>query len=257
MTDRPFSAGVVYFSAADAVASGGGHPSEKSAAMHRIGPRIVALLILAILTIPLFYFGASYVNDPDLCEGDVLEERECRHCDGTGKDEQLAYDMPGMGDRCVFCRGGGTVRVILPGPNRPSRVHGAIFDEAAQESFFDGGLGGDPLSPLGGPRTGGRLLMPLTGGIPGAAVTITPQYGGEPIALVTNQHGRFLAKVPPGSYTVTVTAGGFYEEERELEVPILTEPIWLEFANLIEPPESAAHEQSLYGLEVRVPMERR
>ncbi len=217
--------------------------------MPRIGPRIVTFLVLLLLTIPAVYYGTTYLNNPDLCPGDELVERSCRNCGGGGKDPQFAEDYPGMGDRCMFCRGKGTVRVILPGPLRPSRVHGAIFDMDAQSS--------DPFGMGGGPRMGSRVLMPLAGGIPRASVILTSEGVGEPILLTTNSKGRFLAKVPQGVYTVTTTAPGFYDEERELEVPVLTEPIWLEFATLLEEPQSMAHEQTLYGIELRVPMERR
>lgn len=72
---------------------------------------------------------------------------------------------------------------------------------------------------------------------------------GEPIESETDSGGRFTRRLSPGSYTVEVSAPGYRVIEGEIVVEPLSEPIWLEKANIIRPPDSDAEARSRWGLE--------
>lgn len=133
----------------------------------------VAFLILVPVTMYLVYD----LRTPDLCEGDTLEVRDCKWCDGSGKWSQEEGPQP-MGDRCPSCGGTGKVRVIIPGDKRPTRIRGAVVDAATVDPWATYDSVRPRLGPPGpaahyGGRSGTR--------IGGAKVTFTREPG--PIEL--------------------------------------------------------------------------
>lgn len=214
--------------------------------MYKLAHRYVVVAIAALIVLPLSYFGIHFVRTPETYAGDAIETRECRQCGGTGKDEQLAEDYPEVGDRCPFCRGDGKVDVIIPGAHRPSRIRGAVLDEATTNSFDTYQSvrpGPTPFNP------GSGSFDRPAGSVAGAKVVFRHE-SGELIEAESNPYGLFSLLLPPGDYQVTIIAPGFDKLEDELEVPVLTEPIWLEEAKLVCEPGSFAEAQSMNGIEI-------
>ncbi|MFN0060735.1 MAG: carboxypeptidase-like regulatory domain-containing protein [Planctomycetota bacterium] len=210
----------------------------------RLLPRVVGFSLLALVLVPAIYYSTQYVNAITLYPGDVLEQRDCRWCNGTGKDEDIAAQIPTMGDRCVGCRGTGKVQVVVPGPQRPTRVHGAVRLLFGEEDEFYEQPEDTPMA------SNSRLLMPQRGGIEQASVAFirANSASNEPVTLMTNHHGRFFAFLPPGTYSVRVVATGYEPFEDQLEIPPLTEPIWFEHAHIYLEPETPEQQQSWYGV---------
>jgi hypothetical protein len=210
----------------------------------RIG-RVTGLLILLIGAVPVFYYtmtyGVAFVSNPELYEGDRLEQRTCRICEGTGKEP--ADGRPRLDDCCSFCAGRRKVRVIVPGPKRPTRLWGAVVDAARVQN-----LAGDPgnLRAITHPFLPGSAPK-IPGGIPRARVVFKPAEG-EPVAIDTDETGRFSRRLAPGLYRVSISARGYRLLEEPIEVAPLTVPIWLEKATLLREPDSAEEAQSMYGL---------
>jgi hypothetical protein len=210
---------------------------------YRLLPRVVGICLLAAALIPIYYFCTRYVNAITLYPGDVLEKRSCRWCAGTGKDEEMARQIPEFGERCPACRGSGEVQVVVPGPERPTRVHGAVrIRFGDDDELYE--------APEEMPHAmNSRLLMPLRGGIAEAAVAFRAlDANNQDIVLKTNGNGRYLAFLPPGAYRLFVQAQGYEPHEEEFEVPPLTEPIWFEHAQCLEEAESPADQASRYGI---------
>ncbi len=221
--------------------------------------RAVGVLILILLTIPIFWAGVTYALRPRLYEGDELVERACRQCGGTGVDAERVRDPEVTDDRCVFCRGSGTVDVIVPGPNRPTRLWGVVVDRAAVEHpalFQPRNVRGSlvPSSLLPEPI---RDLVEIDGTIAGADVTFT-RDDGEIFTVRTNSTGRFSIRLVPGTYRVEVRAPGFQplRPPRPLRIRPLTGEVWLERATLVQPVDptggdgvTPAEARSTYGLD--------
>ena len=215
--------------------------------MYALARRYQLSLFLGLVSIPIFYFAFHWARTPDLYAGDVLESRACRHCEGSGRDEGLAQDYPELGDRCPFCRGDGKVEVIVPGPNRPMRIRGAVVDTATVTPFTTY----NSVRPI--PSHANPLATPFEkpAGAVGQAKITWRDASGKVVETEANPFGLFNVLLPPGDYTLAVAAPGFEALEEELEVPPLTEPIWLEEARLVvEVSEEEA--QSLYGLSLLV-----
>jgi len=68
----------------------------------------------------------------------------------------------------------------------------------------------------------GRVLDPKEAAVPGATVTATNQQTGLERTTATNDAGGFLIiLLPPGTYTVRATAGGFAQSEiKDLTVSV-------------------------------------
>jgi hypothetical protein len=225
--------------------------------MSKKGQKFVVLCILLCLGIPGFYFTWKFAHAylaPDLYEGDLLETRDCRNCDGTGEDLGMAQDYPELGTRCQFCRGKGRVQVIVPGPRRPTRVWGVVMEAST--------INRDPEKidvPVKLRRIPNPLLPDSTPAIRGAIPEATIRFhaeGGEDFVIRTDRTGRFSQRLPPGSYSVEVSAPEFSTLTKEMEVAPLTEPIWLEKATLVRPADSDAEARSTYGLNLMVGLSR-
>ncbi|MEM7262620.1 MAG: carboxypeptidase-like regulatory domain-containing protein, partial [Planctomycetota bacterium] len=78
-------------------------------------------------------------------------------------------------------------------------------------------------------------------------VTIEPQGEGETIRVTTNKFGRFLTRLAPGDYTVTVRTNAYPEYTEEWTIDPLEATIWLEKAKVIAEPENDAEFFAWYG----------
>jgi hypothetical protein len=211
-------------------------------------------MVLVLLAIPIFYWvlttSIAYVSGPTLYDGDRIETRSCRQCGGSGKDIELAMEIPGLGDRCPFCAGNGTVDVILPGPRRPSKVWGAVVDARVARSHY---AYSNPHNIRMLPTTTAFAPVEqvrIEGAVAGATVQFT-HSGGETTEVRSSPSGRFFTRLAPGSYQVSVSASGFESFACHFEVAPLTEPIWLEKATL-HGEMSSDEARSAFGLSLLV-----
>ena len=229
--------------------------------MYQTGYRFLIRMGLVVITIPVMYFvvrhSVGYVTGPTLYEGDQLENRPCRECNGKGFDPTLAeVGIPAPGGRCPACSGRGNVDIILPGPNRPTRVWGAVVSTA----FFGGEDGAAALSPSavrGNPLETAFLpdRAQLPGGIPGSSVAFERE-GAQPIEVKVNSTGRFSQRLVSGAYKVKVSAPGYERVEGELVVKPLKDAIWLEKASILREDISETEVQAAYGLTLLIGMAR-
>lgn len=205
-------------------------------------PRVLGAFIFLALCLPAYLYVVECATATTLYPGDQLEERGCRECGGSGDPGQYAEEIPGLRG-CPACGGTGQVEVIIPGPNRPTRVRGTVRHWRQDEE-----QGFSLPDMYGGGLTGASHLMaPCPDGIAGAEVRFT-RSGAEDIVVETNRNGRFLALLPPGEYRVTTSAAGLPGDERELMIAPLTEEIWKTRATILDEPESLAQELAWYCL---------
>jgi hypothetical protein len=199
--------------------------------------RLAGLCMLALMPL-VFYQAYRYVSRPELYEGDVLAARSCRHCAGTGTSGDLPGGAPGRPPKCPFCRGKGEVQVILPGPNRPTRIWGGVVarDQVGREwlesSAWAASRGVRALGVQG-------LLAPGTSELPGSignALVVIEDAQGATTVITADGSGRFSRRLPPGRYTISAEVEGHRAASVRLEIPEHREPIWLEHARLDEEP---------------------
>ncbi len=204
--------------------------------MYETGYRSLIKTIFLLLLIPVACVvikqSVAYVSGPTLYEGDRLESRKCRECDGAGKDEELARDYPQLGTSCQACGGKGMVDVVLPGPKRPTRVWGVVVDAGMADDLAGFSCPGNiKMLPVQ------SAFLPveqreIRGGVSGVKITFERE-GAETLQAQSDATGRFTHKLPPGPYKVKAEASGFAALEGKLEIEPLTAPIWLERANII------------------------
>jgi hypothetical protein len=196
-------------------------------------------------------WSVDWINAPDLFPGDVMEERDCRYCGGTGTDPEFPI--------CHSCSGDGKVNVIIPGPNHPIMISGAVLD---YQNYL---LTGGPMD------MGIAAFQPVDGAIPGATLTLTRlgnallyefdeetgeryEVGEEEVRTEIlegeSEHtftippsGRFRVQLKPGLWRVTSRANGYQPFDRELNLPALVEPIWQEDTLVIEDPSDPMFQQ--------------
>ena len=230
--------------------------------MYEAGYRSLIKYSFFLLFIPVtcwvINYSVGYVSGPTLHEGDRVETRTCRQC-GEGKtDPNIAPDgsprlnaevaMKGGPDGpCPFCRGKGTVEVVLPGPKRPTRFWGAVVDRknAAAEIEYS-----CPAN-IAIIAFQAAFLRPEMRDIQGALPNVRLLFvsdAGEAIESKTDAFGRFSTCLAPGNYRVKVSAGGFLTLEDHLTVAPLVEPVWLEKASSRSPDETGEERRSSMGL---------
>jgi len=181
---------------------------------------------------------------PRLYEGDRKEARACRECGGSGRPEP--GDDPALGGRCRACGGAGRVDVIIPGPSHPVTIRGVAADAAHVEPWD----GGDSFRPE--VRTDGGLRIERPAGVlAGVQVEFAGSRGARR-TLTTGSNGQFAVELAPGRWRVTAAARGLRPASGEIQVPRLTEPIWLERAAILREPESPEEARSLYGMALLV-----
>src|SRR5262245_20128910 len=59
------------------------------------------------------------------------------------------------------------------------------------------------------PNFRGTVLDGTRAPIPGARVTATSDRGGQPLETLTNAQGSFTLALPPGQYSIRISATGF------------------------------------------------
>jgi hypothetical protein len=213
--------------------------------------RYLTLALAALLLTLGAFYTVRYFQKPDLYPGDRIEERQCRWCGGTGQDKEMQAQAPELGDVCRACSGHGQVDVIVPGPDRPTKIAGVVAD-----SQWDNPLAtaDDFRAP---PEFGASAEEHRRKAHTLADCTIIlRKSGGDETELTSNEFGFFNTKLAPGSYIIEAKADGYESIRGEFEVPPLTEPIWLERANILDEPKTDAHAQSLYGLNLLVTLNR-
>ncbi|MEM7263882.1 MAG: hypothetical protein AAF488_17985, partial [Planctomycetota bacterium] len=129
--------------------------------MYRLLPRACAFFVLAAIVIPTIHYARQYVQATTLYPGDRVELQACRVCDDGVVPEELRQEWGIQSAVCPVCIGEGEVEVIIPGPNRPTTIHGAVVKP------FDEGWGFEPPMAI----SNAALLTPCPGGIPSAEVT--------------------------------------------------------------------------------------
>lgn len=219
--------------------------------MYASGYRSLGKMLLILAAIPGFYYvvtsSVAYVSEPTLYEGDRLETRPCHECGGSGKDAELEREVPELGGRCAACAGKGSVEVILPGPERPTRIWGAVVD--AEDA--GGPLASIPASLVRRMPHGGLLPAGAGPGLPGAiaeAAVTFERAGASALHAKSDPAGRFTQRLPSGPYRVLVQAPGRARLEEEIEIPPLEDPIWLEKATIVRESASSTESQGVYGL---------
>lgn len=211
--------------------------------MYEEGYRSLIRYSIFLLLIPgvyfLFNYSMGYVSGPTLYDGDIVEERPCRACcprspepsqegEAPSPDPapRVAMPPPEPGT-CTACGGRRTVKVVKPGPSRPTRFWGAVLDRKLAPEDIDFHCP-DFIALL---PFQAAFLPPekreITGALPNAHILFLGT-NGEAIEAKTDNLGRFTQKVPPGTYRVKVSAGGFATLETKLIVDPLVAPVWLD-----------------------------
>lgn len=214
--------------------------------MHAVSRRVVLLLILALIATPFTLYLIQAVRTPVLHAGDRLEKRTCRECGGEGTNAALeGAHLPGF-EKCPACGGDGKVDVILPGPERPTRIRGAVADKETLA----------PFATYADVRPGGQRMLERPSGTIGGGHVRFERDDGKVFEVEVNPYGLFNTQLPPGSYRVKAGRDGFEPLDAELEVPVLTAPIWIDEAIIIRELGSTSEAQARYGFEVLVALAR-
>jgi len=174
------------------------------------------------------FWATSYRPDPKLYDGDSVESRPCKMCDGAGGLQTVDDARPTPGLRCGYCGGDGSVKVLIPGPNRPTVIWGLVVDRER--------IGKDPKHyypatirrpPRIDPKTRDQ---PATLGALANVQVVFAEGDNDPIVATTDVTGRFSAHLLPGRYTVEVVAPHYHplKWRKRLLIERLSSPIWYE-----------------------------
>ena len=189
---------------------------------------------LAFVGLGLF-LTARFFMKPATYPGDVIEERECRWCGGTGVNgpDLAESGAPGTqpGATCIGCRGRKRLQVIVPGPNHPALVKGTVRDAAVAGRLDPEAAAMAQFMENRDPRE------PVQGAVGDA--TLVAESGGKRLELPVAKTGRFRCLLAPGSYQVTIRAPGYRTSTTTLQVPQRREPIWDERARLVTEEQEA------------------
>lgn len=209
--------------------------------MHRLSRRVLFLAACVLVATPVTLYLIHAVRTPVLHAGDRLVKRVCRECGGDGKSG-MEEPVPAWLGKCPACGGDGVADVILPGPERPTHVRGAVADK---ETLV-------PFATYADVRPGGARMLERPSGTLGGTLVRFERHDGEVFEIETNPHGLFHTQLPPGSYRVKASAKGFEPLEADFEVPPLTEEIWIDEAIIIRELGSTGEAQARYGFELLI-----
>jgi hypothetical protein len=197
------------------------------------------LTVCVLVATPVTLFLIYQVRTPVLHAGDRMEKRVCRECEGDGKP-RMEEPVREWFRNCPACGGDGEVDIIVPGPERPTHVRGAVADKGTLE----------PFATYADVRPGGyRTLQKPSGTLAGTPIRFE-RDDGKVFEIESNPYGLFHTQLPPGNYTVKISARGFQPLEADFEVPVLTEEIWLDEAIIIRELISEGETQARYGFEL-------
>ncbi len=198
--------------------------------------RFIVFCVIILCALPVVFFSIDYLKSTTTYAGDRTETRDCRWCHGSGQQANTSRGQREPGGRCTPCRGSGRVKVVLPGPNHPSRVEGQVLDttEAHPNSTYRR-------------SKSVSMFQPIRGAVGGAPVLFTSS-GGEVVELMTTSQGKFTAILPPETYQVRITAPGYQTYSEELRVKVLKDPIWLETPDPSHEQEKQANIEYPIGL---------
>jgi hypothetical protein len=186
---------------------------------------MVLFIVFAMISLVL-YCIFWFWSGPKLYKGDRIEVRACKSCQGNAPE-------------CPYCSGDNKIKVLVPGPNRPTIIYGDVYE---QEIRFPNIKGVQyEWKPIPGRVT---FSDAAPGEIKGARVVFIKQ-SGETTEITTSPTGRFNITLSPGKYNVTVTKDGYKGKQEILEVPFLTAPIILEEQSTLTLYDSIANE--IYG----------
>src|SRR5688572_4676340 len=206
--------------------------------MYRQARRSLIFWAFILAAVPITLVGIRHVRAKVLYEGDIISQRTCRECLGSGKWVYMDEGIGPPGGCCPACEGKGVVDVILPGPNRPTRIEGMVAERA--------GLADDSTYSLVRPHpTRGSTAVR---GIAGAK--ILSEGLCDPIELTANPLGLFNLKLAPGHYRITVESPGRTTLRSEIDVPVLRDEIWLTKGRIVREPVSTSEAQALHGFEI-------
>jgi len=166
---------------------------------------LLACLITAGSLVGVVIYGLR----PTLYRGDRWESRSCRRCGGQDP-------------LCVTCDGEGVVRVIVPGPNRPTLILGEVFDPEARRRVDEPAVS----NAVWGVTEGGLHGEEARGVVPEAVLTFAP-VNGRSRETRTSSRGRFLISLKAGIYRVNVERRGYQPLVAELAIPEQTNAIWV------------------------------
>lgn len=172
--------------------------------------KMVAYFIVAIIFGLMLVVGLKSGGDLKTFEGDKIEVRDCRKCQGTGEVE---------GERCKGCLGNKKLKVIIPGPNHPVKIKGSVRDLGA----FKDEAEGRAVAAKDAASTK-ISLKAVQGGV--GQATIVLKSASTEMTLETKSTGKYQSLLKPGDYTAVVSAEGFKEKTLSLTVPPRKHDVW-------------------------------
>ena len=164
--------------------------------------RLLSFCIISLGFSVVAFLIVPHFTGPSVYPGDRVEKRVCRECGGSGKDPEQSEIRQMTGGRCQACEGEGKVEVIVPGPNRPTRIKGVAAD-IAHGSGYDTY---NSLRPVSAPDAGLSLQAPA-GVVDSAKVTVR-DGSGKTEEQESNGLGLFAFDLTPGRYHLSVTKAG-------------------------------------------------
>ena len=177
--------------------------------------KIIAYIVVAGFLALILVFGMRSAGQTALHEGDERKSIACKFCQGTGEVE---------GNRCKYCLGAKKVKAVIPGPNHPLRIQGTVWDLSAFESkeeaeSFAAKSDYDKVSLRPEPQTVRQA-------------TLTFSDGSRETVLEGKINGRYRGFIPPGDYSLKVTAEGYQPEDLSVTIPEREHPVWPEMAGI-------------------------
>ncbi len=179
--------------------------------------KIAAYVVVAFFLALIFVVGVRSATGPELREGDRVESLACPVCDGSGEAKEA-------GKRCATCLGAKKLKAVVPGPNHPMLIKGTVRDLSA---FKDQAEADEVASTDAKDH---KVSLRVVRGAVGQASLVFE--GPERLEIQGKVTGRFSGYLKPGSYKLTVTAPGFAQLERQLQVDPRKDPIWPEAAGV-------------------------
>lgn len=189
------------------------------------GGQGAAKVIWVLLSIPIVYLvlrqSVAYLCERPLYPGDRIEKRTCRECGAKPVTQQF-----GAAVSCFACQGKGQLEVLVPGPERPTKVWGLVADWKAADSTLSYKCPKHIRVGLGESFLLTSEEHTIQGGLTGALVTFEGPTGT--VSCKAGSSGRFNCNLSPGRHRVKVEAAGFRPIDTTIDIQPLRDPIWFE-----------------------------